>query len=95
MVSLAKRTTFYDYENFIKTGASLMVAMIIIDYDYEEAKSELPPHVLEFDLQGTLIIDNNAAVLEGGEVKSSSSRISPYFFLSPYCWLICCRVRCS
>ena len=69
------RTTFYDYDHFMKMGSSLMVAMIVIDDDYEVAGYDLPPHLLEFDLGGSLVIDNNMAVLGGSEIKSSGSRM--------------------
>ena len=74
MLSPEKTQTFHDYDYFVKTGSSLMVGMIIMDDDYEEG-CYLPPHLLEFDLGGALVIDNNTAVLEWGEVKSSSSRM--------------------
>ena len=69
------RTTFYDYDHFIEMSSSLMVAMIVIDDDYEVARYDLPPHLLEFDLGGSLVVGGNVAVLEGGEIKSSSSRM--------------------
>ena len=75
MLSPGQRETYYDYDQFMKTGASLMVAFILIDDDYELGKFELPPHILEFDLGGALIFESNTAMLEGGEVKWSASRM--------------------
>lgn len=75
MLSPRKVDTYYNYDKFIKTGASLMVTMLLVDDFYEEGCDILPPHMLEFDLAGALIFDGNTALLEGGEIKSSSSRM--------------------
>ena len=47
MVSPDKRATFYYYDEFVGTGASLMLATLLIDSHYEECKDELPPIMLE------------------------------------------------
>ena len=77
MLSPGQRETYYNYDQFMKTGASLIVAFVLIDDDYELGKFELPPHILEFDLGGALIFENNTAMLEGGEVKSFIPLVLP------------------
>ena len=52
-----------------------MLATLLIDSLYEECKDELPPFMLEFDLAGGLTFDDDMALIEGGEIKSSTSRM--------------------
>ena len=49
MLSPNKSETFYNYGEFVKTGTSLMVAIMLIDDFYEEGMDELPPHLPGFD----------------------------------------------
>ena len=73
MVSPDKPATFNNYDEFVGTGASLMLATLLIDSCYEDYKDELPPIMLEFDLAGSLTFDDDMVVFEGGEIKSSTS----------------------
>ena len=75
MVSPDKPATFYNYDEFVGTGASLMLATLLIDNSYEDYKDELPPIMLEFDLAGSLTFDDDMVVFEGGEIKPSTSRM--------------------
>lgn len=52
-----------------------MVAMILIDNNYEEGEDFLPPHVLEFDLGRALRFDGKYSPVEDGEMESSTSRM--------------------
>ena len=73
MVSPDKPATFNNYDEFVGTGASLMLATLLIDSRYEDYKDELPPIMLEFDLAGSLTFDDDMVVFEGGEIKPSTS----------------------
>ena len=61
-----------DYGDFLETGASLLCLSMLSDGYYEESK-KIPPHELEFDCCGSLILTAGSALAEGGEIKSSSS----------------------
>ena len=46
-----------------------------------EKPEEIPPHKLQFDCSGSITLTPRNAIIEGGEIKSSSSRkhtFSPY-----------------
>ena len=59
-----------------KQDASLVCLSYLCAEWYEYWEAELPPHKLQFGLQGSICIEDDGIVIEGGEVKSSSKRES-------------------
>ena len=66
MVSPDKPATFYNYGEFVGTGASLLPTTLLIDSRNEDYRDELPPIMLEFDLAGGLAFDDDMVLFEGG-----------------------------
>ena len=63
---------FRNYEEFAKRGASLACLMNYSDLEYEIFESDFPPHMLEWDMAGSVhVSEDHELFLEGGEIKSS------------------------
>ena len=69
-----RHSKFRDYEEFAKRGASLACLMNLADFQYEASQctTDFPPHMLEWDMQGSVhVSEDHELFLEGGEIKSS------------------------
>lgn len=64
---------FRNYEWLPKHSASLMCLTHLSERSFACEESRLPPHKLQFDLQGVIYFENHRIIIEGGEVKSSSN----------------------
>ena len=63
---------YRNMDEFVKTGASLAVLVMLSDCCYEEMQLEVPASILQFDLAGSMEIgQDNRLIIEGAEVKSS------------------------
>ena len=64
---------YQDYAHFFTTEASLMCLILLSDKKYEFLPEFLPPHQLRFDFCGSITLAPPRAIIEGGEIRSSSS----------------------
>lgn len=77
MVSPDNPATHHNYDELVGTGASLMLAMLLIDSLHENRKDAPPPVMREFDLGGGLTFDDHKALSEGGEINLQPPVCSP------------------
>ena len=63
---------FSDYEWLSNRFASLMCLSYLSSESYVYHEAEIPPRMLQLDLQGAICFKDDRIVIEGGEVKSSS-----------------------
>ena len=64
---------YQDYAHFFTTEASL-ICLIFLSYEGNEYRSgPLLPHQLHFDCCGSVTLAPPRAIIEGGEIRSSSS----------------------
>ena len=61
-----------DYNHFLTTEASLMCLVMLSDEAFKIG-AEIPPHQLQFDCQGSITLEYPTAIIEAGEIKSSTA----------------------
>ena len=64
---------YQDYAHFFTTEASLMCLIFLSDKRQKYRSSSFPPHQLRFDCCGSITLAPPNAIIEGGEIRSSSS----------------------
>lgn len=77
---------YRNYEEYMKTGASLACLVNLSDAKYE-ALNDFPAHILEWDMAGSIEVSvDNELLLEAGEIKSSrggKSSLDAHLLLNP------------